>query len=108
MIRRKHDISRSSGVFSPDSRARKNWRSNLHRPVFVEESSQHDLAREAAIRRRTQIDYGIVRELRGLPGVGGIVGFAESETAVDHNVATGIEWVGIDEDRSMCGGSEPF
>ena len=76
----------------------------LHRPLFVEEAGLHDLTGEAGVGRHGDVHDGVVRQFGRLAGVGKVVGFAEGEAAVQHDVLLRVERIGKDQDRRVRGG----
>src|SRR5687767_6384805 len=56
-------------------------------PLFIEEAGGHDFARVATVRRRGDVDDGVVRQLGDLAGVVEVIVFAEGEAAVEDDVA---------------------
>src|SRR6266478_3785555 len=75
--------------------------SRLNSPVLIEEAGEHDLAREAAVRRRGGVYDGVVRQLGRLPGVGRVGVFTEGEATVEHDVAIRVERIWKNQNRRV-------
>src|SRR5262245_62203007 len=88
-------VSKNAAPATPAESRRKSLRSThivgLESPVFIEKAGQRNPARVPVVwitivRRRADLHHRIIWQLRRLPGVAQIIGFAECEAAVQRDV----------------------
>src|SRR5262249_14455455 len=98
-------VSMSAAPATPAESRRKSLRSthivSSGPPVFIEKAGQRNPARITIVRRRGDLHYRIVGQLRRLPRVVEIIEFAEREAAVQHDVFFRVQRIGIDQDRDV-------
>src|SRR5215813_7262277 len=98
-------VSKNEAPATPAESRRKSLRSthivSSGPPVFIEKAGQRNPARITVVRRRGDLHYRIVGQLRRLPRVIEIVELAESEAAVQHDVFFRVQGIGIYQDGDM-------